>query len=75
FAKNLEKARRDRPRLPPAVLAKVEMRSVSWPNSGGGGLNQAETSKITRSLLHTFLADNGYKKVWENNAFEILLPP
>ena len=70
FTRNLEKARRER-LLPIAVLAKVEMRSSSWPKSGA--VNQAETAKITRSLLHTFLAENSYKKVWENETFEILV--
>jgi hypothetical protein len=73
FDKNLKRARRERQSLPPAVLAKVETRSESWPKNSG--LNIAETSKADRKLLHNFLEDSRYVKVWENEAFEIFMPP
>jgi hypothetical protein len=72
FKKNLDKARTEREELPPAVLAKVETRSSRWPASGD--VNSSETAKINRETLYAFLEASGYIKVWENEAFVILLP-
>jgi hypothetical protein len=72
FDKKLKRASLERAELPVAVLAKVEMRSGSWPESGE--VNMAETSKAARKLVHAFLAGPRYVKVWENEAFEIFLP-
>jgi putative flippase GtrA len=73
FKKYLDKARRERPELPPAVLAKVEMRSSSWPASGS--VNSSETAKANRAILRDFLDEEKYKIIWEIEAFEILVPP
>ena len=73
FEKSLGKAQRERPYLPIAVLAKVQIRSGTWPKSGK--VHQGELQTITRSMLHTFLENNKYRKIWENNTFEIFAPP
>jgi hypothetical protein len=69
----LGKARTDRSELPVAVLATVEMRSQNWPQSGG--LHMDEGSIANRYTLHRFLDAEGYRKIWNNEAFEILVPP
>jgi hypothetical protein len=58
--------------LPPAVFAKVQIRGRTWPD--GSGVADFEPVNETRRLLLSFLEEKGYHKVWENNAFEILLP-
>jgi hypothetical protein len=73
FKKSLDKARRESPELPLAVLAKVEMRSSNWPHSGS--VNRSETAKADRTILYDFLEEEKYEKIWENEAFEILAPP
>ncbi|MDR2020585.1 MAG: hypothetical protein LBQ14_07465 [Treponema sp.] len=73
FKKYLDKARRERPELPLAVLAKIEMRSSGWPKSGS--VNRSETAEANRVILRNFLEEEKYEKIWENDAFEILSPP
>jgi hypothetical protein len=73
FKKCLDKARRERPELPPAVLAKIEMRSSGWP--GSGSVNSSETARAGRAILYDFLEKEKYEKIWENGVFEILAPP
>jgi hypothetical protein len=73
FKKCLDKARRERPELPLAVLAKIEMRSSGWPKSGS--VNNSETAKADRVILRNFLEEEKYEKIWENDIFEIFSPP
>jgi hypothetical protein len=73
FKKYLDKARRERPEFPLAVLAKVETRSSGWPRSGS--VNNTETAKADRAILRAFFEEEKYEKIWENGAFEIFAPP
>jgi hypothetical protein len=73
FRRALEKARSRRPVLPVIVLAKVQMRSKTWPDSGG--LSGDEIAAGDRALLHKFIEEKDYRTVWENEAFQILIPP
>jgi hypothetical protein len=69
----LNKARAEHPELPVAVLATVETRSNTWPNSGS--VHMDERSIANRSALYQFFEAEGYNKVWNNEAFQILVPP
>jgi hypothetical protein len=73
FQNALEKARRDRSDLPAAALAKVQIRSKTWPDSGG--VADFDSVNEDRRILFTFFEKEGYYKKWENEAFEIFLPP
>jgi hypothetical protein len=71
--KYLDRARRERPELPLAVLAKSETRSSGWP--GSGSVNDSETAKANRAILRNFLEEEKYEKIWENEVFAIFSPP
>jgi MFS family permease len=73
FQNALDKARRERADLPVTVLAKIQIRSKTWPLSGE--VSGYESANKNRNMLYDFLQQEGYRKIWENNAFEILLPP
>ena len=72
FERNLKKALASGGPLPPAVLAKKQTRSENWPKSGK--VSSTETAVRDREILEKFFRENGYKEVWENEAFRILAP-
>jgi hypothetical protein len=73
FRRALTTARSGRPAVPVIVLARVQIRSKTWPDSGGPSGD--ETAAGDRALLQAFMKEKNYHTVWENNAFQILIPP
>lgn len=72
FERNLKKASAAGGKLPPAILAKIQTRNGNWPKSGG--VSSTETAIKDRAMLEEFFRERGYRQVWENEAFRILVP-
>jgi len=72
FERNLKKAVTAGGKLPPAILAKIQTRNGYWPKSGG--VSATETAIKDRAILEGFFREKGYRQVWENEAFRILVP-
>jgi hypothetical protein len=63
--------------LPPVVMQKIATvgNDSKWPEEIQSGKYQENIYNLTRNqILDSFLVKNKYKKVWENIAFEILVP-
>jgi hypothetical protein len=73
FQRALTRARIERPGLPVIVLAKVQIRSKTWPDHIG--LSADGTAVEDRAILQAFIQKENYRRAWENNAFQILIPP
>jgi len=72
FERNLKRAAAAGGKLPPAILGKVQTRNGYWPKSGA--VSATETAVKDRAILEGFFRDGGYRQVWENEAFRILVP-
>ncbi|MDR2210647.1 MAG: hypothetical protein LBO65_04160 [Spirochaetaceae bacterium] len=73
FRRALDKARLERPLLPVIVLAKVQIRSKTWPDSGG--VSPGGVAAEDRKILLDFIEEKNYRTAWESAAFHILIPP
>jgi hypothetical protein len=69
----MDKARLERPVLPVIVLAKVQIRSKTWPDHNG--VSADGTAARDREILRAFIQKENYRRVWENDVFQVLIPP
>jgi hypothetical protein len=74
FKRALERAIATHPLLPVCVKTRVDTCHPEWPEETYP-LVQSSRPVENRRLVERFLQDHSYQKHWENNAFEIWLPP
>lgn len=69
----LQRVQRERPGLPVAVRSKYSLQNFEWPMQKF--TNKSDLYQTNLRILGDFLREKGYRTVWENEYFEILLPP
>lgn len=69
----LDKAVSERASLPVAVGSKYSLQNFEWPIEKY--INQSDEYQRNREIIASFLVKNHYVKTWENEIFEIFLPP
>jgi undecaprenyl-phosphate 4-deoxy-4-formamido-L-arabinose transferase len=74
FERMIQKAVAARSGLPVCVRTKVDTCHPEWPGETYP-LSQSYRFAENRRLIESFLQVHNYQKHWENNAFEIWLPP
>lgn len=74
FERMIQKAVAARSELPVCVRTKVDTSHPEWPCETYP-LAQSHRFVENRRLIESFLQVHNYQKHWENNAFEIWLPP
>lgn len=72
LSKLLQRALIERPTLPIVVRSKYSLQNSEWPIEHY--INETDDYQKNIELLETFLTQRCYKKVWENEYFEILVP-
>ena len=76
FEKALKKAERERAKLPIIVRAKSQTRISRWPKERVEFKDFESNDEIAnRTSINKFIEDNRYSLLWENDFFEILVPP
>lgn len=74
FHEELIKARSQNSQLPVIILQKMSTLGTNWPQNANDDFIRTEPEQQRDSIMQNFIAENKYKKIWENVAFEILLP-
>jgi hypothetical protein len=74
FERMIQKAVATRRNLPVCVRTKIDTSHPEWPEETYP-LSQSPRFAQNRRLIESFLQVHNYQKHWENNAFEIWLPP
>jgi hypothetical protein len=74
FQNELKTAYSNSTELPVIVTQKLSTIGSNWPQNKGLEYKRTNQDLIRDSMMVQFLKNNNYKKVWENDAFEIQLP-
>jgi hypothetical protein len=74
FKKNLDKAVLERKVLPVVIIQKLNTLNSNWPQNTYDNYAEWKENKVRNAIMNDFLKGNNYKKIWENKAFEILIP-
>lgn len=73
FKQVLERANHERTDLPVIVRAKAKTASTEWPNKNGLRISKRHIGN--RAIMNDFINRYHYLVIWENQFFQILLPP
>ncbi len=61
-------------KLPVVIMQKVNTLNSNWPENINDNYSNIKKNLARNTCMNDFLKNNNYRKVWENKAFEILIP-
>jgi len=73
FLAELQIAVKNSNQFPVVILQKMSTLNSDWPQNQYNGFPKSEPDFVRDSIINSFINENEYTKVWENNAFEILI--
>lgn len=74
FKNALDRATKERIYLPVIVREKINIWDFNWPK-GSIPFTRDDRKAENSGIMEEFIERNGYLLVWENDSFEILIPP